>query len=86
MKKQRFYPRQVLRAVEGLHEELTEAQWAVVTYLTRRARKLGLTVLVGPESISSKAQEPGGRIGVKIFANDGGRSGFKSLSEMKDEG
>lgn len=85
MKKQRFYPRQVLRALEGSHDDLTDAQWAAVTYLTRRARKLGLTVLVGPETIGGKPQEAVGRISVRIFANDGSRSGFKSISELKDE-
>lgn len=85
MKQKRFYPRQVLRSVEGSHDDLTEAQWAVVRYLTVNARKLGLTVLVGPESIAHKGHATAGRISVRIFANDAGSSGFKSISELKNE-
>jgi hypothetical protein len=48
MKVRKFYPRQVLRRLQGEHEELTLGQFAALRYLMLRSRKLGYSISAGP--------------------------------------
>lgn len=48
MKKRNFYPRQVLRKLQGEHSTLDAGQNAALRYLLRRGRRLGYSVQVGP--------------------------------------
>lgn len=46
MKAQKFYPRQVLRKLQGDHHDLTRGQLAAIRYATLNGRRLGLRVWV----------------------------------------
>lgn len=47
MKIRTFYPRQVLRKLQGDHKQLDAGQLAAIKYATRKGRKLGLSLMVG---------------------------------------
>ncbi len=47
MKKRTFYPRQVLRKLQGIHASLDDGQKAALRFVMRRGRKLGYSVFVG---------------------------------------
>lgn len=46
MKAQKFYPRQVLRKLQGDHHDLTRGQLAAIRYATLNGRRLGMNVWV----------------------------------------
>lgn len=46
MKEQKFYPRQVLRRMQGDHQDLNRGQLAVIRYATLNGRKLGIRLWV----------------------------------------
>lgn len=48
MKVRAFYPRQVLRKLQGVHSQLGAAQKAALLFVMRRGRKLGYAVMAGP--------------------------------------
>lgn len=48
MKVRNFYPRQVLRKLQGEHKNLDNGQMAVLRYVMRKGRKLGYSVTSGP--------------------------------------
>ncbi len=45
MKVRRFYPRQVLRRLQGEHEQLDKGKMAAVVYAMRKGRKLGVSIM-----------------------------------------
>lgn len=47
MKVRSFYPRQVLRRLQGEHKQLDAGQVAAIRYMARKGRKLGLSIAVG---------------------------------------
>ncbi len=47
MKVQKFYPRQVLRKLQGEHATLDAGQAAALRFVALRGRKLGYSVSVG---------------------------------------
>lgn len=48
MKVRNFYPRQVLRKLQGEHKKLDEGQVAALRYVMLKGRKLGYSVMSGP--------------------------------------
>lgn len=48
MKVRNFYPRQVLRKLQGEHEKLNAGQLAALRYVILKGRKLGYSVTSGP--------------------------------------
>ncbi len=48
MKVRNFYPRQVLRKLQGDHAQLNTAQLAALKFVMLRGRKLGYSVMAGP--------------------------------------
>ena len=48
MKVRKFYPRQVLRRLQGDHTSLNRTQVAVLRFVMRRGRKLGYAIQAGP--------------------------------------
>lgn len=59
MKVRKFYPRQVLRSLQGDHEQLSAAQMAALKFLFRRGRKLGYAVAFGPNSTPESLLQAG---------------------------
>lgn len=49
MKIRKFYPRQVIRKLQGEHMALNAAQTAVLRYAMLRSRKLGYAIMAGPK-------------------------------------
>lgn len=47
MKVRKFYPRQVLRKLQGDHIRLDDGQFAAVKYAALKGRKLGMSLFVG---------------------------------------
>ena len=50
MKVRKFYPRQVIRKLQGEHDALSAAQTAVLRFAMHRSRKLGYSIMVGPNA------------------------------------
>lgn len=48
MKVRKFYPRQLLRRLQGEHSSLGAGQRAALLFVIRRRRKLGYSVQAGP--------------------------------------
>lgn len=48
MKARNFYPRQVLRKLQGEHKQLDAGQLAALHYVLLKGRKLGISVMSGP--------------------------------------
>lgn len=59
MKAQKFYPRQVLRKLQGDHHDLTRGQLAAIRYATLNGRKLGLRVWVHAAIDAAPLREAG---------------------------
>ena len=57
MKVRNFYPRQVLRRLQGEHKALSAGQEKALKFLLRRSRKLGYAVSVGSIPPSEKRPE-----------------------------
>lgn len=47
MKVRKFYPRQVLRRLQGEYQKLDAAQLAILRYAMRKGRKLGISMFTG---------------------------------------
>jgi hypothetical protein len=47
MKARNFYPRQVLRKLQGEHKQLDAGQLAALRYVTLKGRKLGISLMSG---------------------------------------
>lgn len=53
MKVQKFYPRQVLRKLQGEHKALDAGQLAAVNYGVRESRKIGLSLKVSSSATAT---------------------------------
>ncbi len=53
MKIRNFYPRQVLRTLQGDHKQLDAGQVAAIQYAARKGRKLGLSLMIGSTANSA---------------------------------
>lgn len=47
MKTRNFYPRQVLRKLQGEHKQLDAGQLAALRYVALKGRKLGISLMSG---------------------------------------
>ena len=47
MKARNFYPRQVLRKLQGEHKQLNVGQLAAIRYVLLKGRKLGISLMSG---------------------------------------
>lgn len=54
MKTRTFYPRQVLRKLQGVHTSLDAGQEAALKFVLRRGRKLGYSVSVFPTTTAAQ--------------------------------
>jgi len=54
MKIRKFYPRQVLRKLQGEHKALEAAQLAAITYCARKGRKLGISLMIDSTATASE--------------------------------
>lgn len=53
MKIRNFYPRQVLRKLQGDHKQLDAGQLAAVKFAVRKGRKFGISLMVGSTATSA---------------------------------
>ena len=77
MKKRKFYPLQVIRALQGDHTQLDVGQQAAWEFVVRRGRKHGLAVVSGPVPAH---QDSSSRIRVRIFGDGQRADGFPKMS------
>lgn len=54
MKQRNFYPRQVLRKLQGEHKQLDAGQLAALRYLLLKGRKLGISVMSGTTATAAE--------------------------------
>ncbi len=64
MKTRKFYPRQVLRRLQGGHAALSAGQRAALAFACRRGRKLGYAV-----SVATQAAFDSPAVAAAILAN-----------------
>jgi len=70
MKVQKFYPRQVLRSLEGDHKDLDAGQRAAIKYASLKGRKLGLSICVGSTATAADVlAAPSSELVQALFAN-----------------
>ena len=53
MKTRNFYPRQVLRKLQGEHKQLDAGQLAALRYVALKGRKLGISLMFGTLATSA---------------------------------
>lgn len=90
MKIRSFYPRQVLRRLQGDHADLSASETAALRFLMLRSRKMGLAVVVGPvPDATGQERALGQKVGtdlaglmrVKIFRVGSDLAGFPAMTK-----
>lgn len=70
MRVRTFYPRQVIRKLQGEHRALNDAQTAVLRFELLRGRKLGYAIEVGPRcSVADFAGSCNALVAQAVLAN-----------------